>query len=516
MPDHVFDILVVGGGVNGCGIARDAVGRGYSVCLAEMGDLASGTSSAATKLIHGGLRYLEYYAFRLVREALGEREVLWAMAPHIIKPLRLVLPHHKGLRPAFVLRSGLAMYDYMGGRKRLPPTRTIDLKRDEAGKALKPDYGLAFEFSDCWVDDARLVVLNARDAADRGATILTRTAVTGAKKEGDHWVVTLEDRRNGQTREVAARMLVNAAGPWVDMVSAHISGLSLPPRVRLVKGSHIVVKKLFDHDRCYFFQNSDGRIFFAIPYESEYTLIGTTDLDYQGDPSAVAINADEITYLLDGANDYLAKPVTRDQVVWAYSGVRPLYDDGASSAQEATRDYVLKIESKEGEPPLLNIYGGKLTTYRRLSEHVVDKCDAALGRDGKPWTAGAALPGGDFDVDGFAQQVDRLRARYGFLPRKTAERLVRAYGTLAWRVLGDAQSLADLGADFGGGLTGAEVDYLIANEWAETVEDVLWRRSKLGLKLGERDVRALTDYLAARRKSDAGMAADGRDEGDSK
>ncbi len=501
MPDRVFDLFVIGGGVNGCGIARDAVGRGYSVCLAEMDDLASGTSSAATKLIHGGLRYLEYYAFRLVREALGEREVLWEMAPHLVRPLRLVLPHHKGLRPAFVLRTGLAIYDYIGGRKRLPPTRTLNLRRDEAGKVLKPEFGLAFEFSDCAVDDSRLVVLNARDAADRGAEIMTRTEVVSARREGDHWQIRVKDVETGKTSEISARMLINAAGPWVDKMTSHISGPEVPRRVRLVKGSHIVVNRLFEHERSYFFQNSDGRIFFAIPYQGDFTLIGTTDLDYEGDPSEVAVNSDEISYLLDGANEYFDVPVTRDQVVWAYSGVRPLYDDSASTAQEATRDYVLKIETKPGEPPLLNIYGGKLTTYRRLSEEVVQKVDAALGRSTKPWTAGATLPGGDFAVDGFNAEVDKLRAAYAFLPRETAERLVRAYGTQASSVLGVAETPADLGEDFGAGLTEREVEYLIAKEWARTLDDIIWRRSKLGLKLGERDIKALSRYLDGRRKA---------------
>jgi glycerol-3-phosphate dehydrogenase len=500
MPDHVFDLFIVGGGVNGAGIARDAAGRGYSVCLAEMNDLASGTSSAATKLIHGGLRYLEYYAFGLVRKALSEREVLWGMAPHIIRPLRFVLPHHKGIRPALILRIGLAMYDYMGARKLLPPTRTIDLKRDPAGLPLKPDFGIAFEFSDCWVDDSRLVVLNACDAAARGATILTRTRVTGARRDGDLWRVAVKDTRTGRKREIATRMLVNAAGPWVDLLSESLPGFETLRRVRLVKGSHIVVKRLFDHDRCYFFQNADGRIFFAIPYETDFTLIGTTDLGYEGDPAKAAIEADEISYLLAGANGYFAREITRDQVVWAYSGVRPLYDDGASTAQEATRDYVLKIESKVGEPLLLNVYGGKLTTYRRLSEDVLGMVDEALGRKTEAWTAGATLPGGDFPVHGFEREVLKLQGAYAFLPPETARRLVRLYGTLARKALGEARTLADLGEDFGAGLTEMEVNYLIENEWAETVEDILWRRTKLGLKLGERDVAALERYLDGRTK----------------
>ena len=500
MPDQPFDLFIVGGGVNGCGIARDAAGRGYSVCLAEMDDLASGTSSAATKLIHGGLRYLEYYEFRLVREALGEREVLWAIAPHLIRPLRFILPHHKGLRPAAILRAGLAMYDHMGGRKRLPPTRTRDLRHDSEGEVLKPGFGLAFEFSDCWVDDSRLVVLNARDAADRGAEILTRTRVTGARRDGELWQVVIEDVRTGATREIAARALINAAGPWVDGVMASVKGPDTPAKVRLVKGSHVVVSKLFDHDKCYFFQNADGRILFAIPYEKDFTLIGTTDLDYEGDPADVAITSNEITYLLDAANEYFSDEITRERVVWAFSGVRPLYDDGASKAQEATRDYVLKLENEGGAPPLLTVYGGKLTTYRRLAAQVLSKIDAALGRSTAPWTADAPLPGGDFDVDGGPREVLKLQAAHTYLPPETAERLVRLYGTRAARILEGATNRADLGEDFGAGLTERETAYLIENEWAETVEDVLWRRTKLGLRLGDRDVKALEHYLATWKK----------------
>ncbi|MBU1175931.1 MAG: glycerol-3-phosphate dehydrogenase [Alphaproteobacteria bacterium] len=496
MSDKVFDLFVIGGGINGSGIARDAAGRGYSVVLAEMGDLASGTSSAATKLIHGGLRYLEYYEFGLVRKALGEREVLWALAPHIIKPIRFILPHHRGLRPALVLRAGLAMYDHMGGRKRLPPTRTLDLRHDPAGVPLKPGFALAFEFSDCWVDDARLVVLNARDAADRGADIRTRTRVTGARRDGAIWRVAVENQRDGETSEVAARMLVNAAGPWVDAVTASVKGPEAPPRVRLVKGSHIVVRKLFDHDKSYFFQNADGRILFALPYETDFTLIGTTDLDYEGDPSEVAITADEISYLIEAANAYFAEQVTRDRVVWAFSGVRPLFDDGASTAQEATRDYVLKLENTESEAPCLVVYGGKLTTYRRLAEEVLSRIDSALGRATTPWTARTPLPGGDFDVDGVEREVLKLMSAHTYLPPETANRLIGLYGTRAMRVLDGATSRADLGEDFGAGLTEKEVAYLIENEWAETVEDIIWRRTKLGLRLEGRDIRALERYLA--------------------
>ncbi len=396
------DVLIVGGGINGCGIARDAVGRGYSVLLAEQNDLASGTSSWSTKLIHGGLRYLEHYEFRLVREALQEREVLWAMAPHIIWPLRFVLPHHRGLRPAWLLRLGLFLYDHLGGRKRLPATRTLDLSSDATGKPLKTGFfRRGFEYSDCWVQDSRLVVLNARDAADRGATILTRTRVTGLSREGDVWRVRLEDRRGGSVREVTAGLVVNAAGPWVDEVLRGPLGRNDAHNVRLVQGSHIVVRKLYDHDRAYIFQNADGRIIFAIPYEGAFTLIGTTDRDYDGDPAKVAITDGEIDYLLSAAGEYFAQPIGRGDIVWSYSGVRPLYDDGASKAQEATRDYVLKVDGEGAAPRIVNVFGGKITTYRRLAESVLEKIEEALGRrGGGSWTGKVALPGGDFPVDG--------------------------------------------------------------------------------------------------------------------
>src|SRR5689334_8725095 len=342
--DNITDIFVIGGGVNGCGIARDAAGRGYSVFLAEMGDLASGTSSAATKLIHGGLRYLEFYQFRLVREALAEREVLWAMAPHIIWPMRFVLPHHKGLRPAWFLRLGLFVYDHIGARKLLPPTRTLDLRRSPFGRPLKHGYKRAFEYSDCWVDDARLVALTARDAADKGAVIRTRTKVISATREDGMWTIRLQDLETKLRGTVKARLLVNAAGPWVDAVIRDVVGRKEANHVRLVKGSHIVVRKLFDHDRAYFFQNRDGRIIFAIPYERDYTLIGTTDVDFEGDPTGVHISDEERTYLLNAATEYFERPVTPIDIVWTYAGVRPLFNDHKDKAQEATRDYVLTVE----------------------------------------------------------------------------------------------------------------------------------------------------------------------------
>lgn len=492
----MFDIFVIGGGINGASVARDAVGRGYSVALAEMNDLASGTSSAATKLIHGGLRYLEHYEFRLVHEALAEREVLWAAAPHIIWPLRFVLPHHKGLRPAAVLRAGLALYDYMGGRRLLPPTKTLDLKRDEAGKPLKPGYGLAFEYSDCWVNDARFVVLNARDAADKGAQVHVRTKVTSARREDGGWTVELDGEAGRQV--VRARVLVNAAGPWVDEVINSALGKNDAHNVRLVQGSHIVVKKLYDHDRCYFFQNSDGRIFFAIPYEGEFTLIGTTDRDYDGDPKDVAITPEETDYLLKACNEYFARQITRDDIVWTYSGVRPLFDDGASAAQEATRDYVLKMDGDATSGAVINVFGGKLTTSRRLAESVLEKIEGVLGKKGAPWTKDGTLPGGDFGPKSFDAEVRRLALDYPGLDKTLLTRLMRLYGTKARAVLGDAKAEAELGAHFGADLYAVEVDYLVAHEWARTAQDVLWRRTKLGLKVGPEDVARLEAYLGAR------------------
>ncbi|KKC31821.1 glycerol-3-phosphate dehydrogenase [Devosia psychrophila] len=493
----VHDIFVIGGGINGCGIARDAAGRGYSVILAEMNDLASGTSSAATKLIHGGLRYLEHYEFRLVHEALAEREVLWASAPHIIWPLRLVLPYHKGLRPAWLLRLGLFIYDHLGGRKLLPPTRTLDMRTDPAGKPLQPLYAKAFEYSDCWVNDARMVVLAARDAADRGATIRTRTAVVSAQRQDGQWAITTRDNMTGATDLVHARLLINAAGPWVDTVLSQTLGQNSAGNVRLVQGSHIVVNKLYEHDRCYMFQNADGRIIFAIPYETDFTLIGTTDQDYQGDPRDVRISDGEIDYLTQAASEYFVRPVTRDDIVWSYSGVRPLYDDGAGKAQEATRDYVLKTAGGSGESPLINVIGGKLTTFRRLAETTLLKVEALIGAKGAAWTRNARLPGGDFPPTGFPQAVAALKRDYPFLDLAYATRLVRLYGTRAATLLGAARSPAELGQHFGADLYEAEVRYLVEHEWAMTSQDILWRRTKRGLLGDAIRVADLDQFLTA-------------------
>jgi glycerol-3-phosphate dehydrogenase len=502
-----YDLAIIGGGVNGCGIARDAAGRGLRVFLCEQNDLASGTSSAATKLIHGGLRYLEQYEFRLVREALREREVLWGIAPHIIWPLRFVLPYHRGLRPAWMLRLGLFLYDHLGGRKRLPPTRTLDLRRDTAGQPLKPgEYTKGFEYSDCWVEDARLVALNARDAADRGATVLTRTKAVSAKRGPDRWSLTLLDRATGLTRTIAAKVVVNAAGPWAGEVLNTTLRVDTHAKVRLVQGSHIVVRKLYDHDRCYIFQNADNRILFAIPYEQDFTLIGTTDRDYEGDPADVHTSSEEIDYIVGSANDYFARTVAKDDIVWTYSGVRPLYDHGDGAPQAATRDYVLSVEADDTRAPLLSVFGGKLTTYRRLAEHALQMLEPHLPslRANPGWTAGAPLPGGDFPIDGYEALVGTLRRAWPFLTDAHARRLARLYGTRATTILSETTCLADLGQDFGATLTGAEVDYLTQAEWARTAEDVLWRRTKLGLRLSADQVRALERYLATPAPGDAG------------
>ncbi|OUS39171.1 glycerol-3-phosphate dehydrogenase [Rhodobacterales bacterium 56_14_T64] len=514
--EPISDLFIIGGGINGCGIARDAAGRGLSVTLAEMNDLASATSSAATKLFHGGLRYLEYFEFRLVREALIEREVLLQAMPHISWPMRFVLPFHgdmrfdndtptskllslilpwmKGRRPAWLIRLGLFMYDTLGKRGILPGTRKLDLTTDTAGRPLNPKFKTAFEYSDCWVEDARLVMLNARDAQDRGATILPRTKVIAADRQTDHWVITLQNRDSGETYARRAKMLVNAGGPWVADLLKNQLKIKSRETVRLVRGSHIVVPKLYDHDRCYFFQGTDGRIIFAIPYEEDYTLIGTTDADHSDADTAPECTEAEQDYLVQFASEYFAKPVTRDQIVWTYSGVRPLYDDGASSATAATREYVLSLD--QDAAPLLNIFGGKITTYRKLAEAALDKISEALPGVKSAWTVGISLPGGDFPVGEVKTLQDTLASDYPFLTAYASRRLIRAYGTEAWEVLGDAKSATDLGQDFGATITERELDWAIAREWVRSGEDYLWRRTKLGLRLTDEQRTAVDGYIA--------------------
>ncbi|MDA7966533.1 glycerol-3-phosphate dehydrogenase [Ruegeria sp.] len=517
--DQITDLFIIGGGINGCGIARDAAGRGLSVMLAEKDDLASATSSASTKLFHGGLRYLEYFEFRLVREALIERETLLRAMPHISWPMRFVLPYHadmrfdtetptsrllsrvmpwmRGRRPAWLIRLGLFFYDNLGGRKILPGTASLNLRSASEGAPLQDKFETAYEYSDCWVEDARLVVLNARDAQARGAQILVQTEVIAAKRSGDLWHITLRDRASGETRVVGAKMLINAGGPWVGEIIHDRIHTESREGVRLVRGSHIVTPKLFDHDKCYFFQGEDGRIIFAIPYEQDFTLIGTTDQDHPDPEQRPECTEAEQEYLCAFASKYFKRAVTREDIVWTYSGVRPLYDDGASSATAATRDYTLKLDA-EGGAPVLNVFGGKITTYRRLAESAMQKVAAHFPDLPGPWTAGVALPGGDFPVEGVQEQIDGLLADYTFLDARWARRLIRAYGTEAREILGDAGQAADLGEDFGATLTERELIWLMDKEFARRAEDVVWRRNKLGLRLDADQIARIDQWMAER------------------
>lgn len=514
--DQVFDVFVIGGGVNGCGIARDAAGRGLSVALAEMNDLASATSSAATKLFHGGLRYLEYFEVGLVRKALIERETLLRAMPHISWPMRFVLPYHKdirfegstpasrvmnlfmpwtkGRRPAWVIRFGLFLYDHLGGRKILPATRSVDLTRDATGKVLKNHLKKAFEYSDCWVEDSRLVVLNARDAQARGARIMTQTKVLGAARTDGGWQITIKDQATGNQQLIKARLLVNAAGPWVDDVIVKTSRQNAVENIRLVRGSHIVTRKLFDHDKCYFFQGRDGRIIFAIPYETDFTLIGTTDADHDAPSVTPQCSPQEAEYLCEFASEYFSKPITPKDIVWTYSGVRPLFNDGEKSASATTRDYVVKLDNDAGAP-LLNVFGGKITTYRKLAESALHKMAPYFPDLPADWTAGVALPGGDFPVSGVADLITRLQADHQFLDNFWAKRLIRAYGTEAWAVLGGAQTAADLGEMFGATLSACEVTWLMQKEYARFAQDVVWRRSKLGLRMTREQIAKLDAWM---------------------
>ncbi len=504
MADELFDILVVGGGVNGAGIARDAAGRGWRTLLVEADDLASATSSRSSKLVHGGLRYLEQYEFRLVRESLQEREVLLASAPHLVRPLRFVLPHHKGLRPAWMLRAGLFLYDHIGGRRSLPPTTTLDLRRDPEGAPLKDVYRRGFAYSDCWVDDARLVALLAVDAVAHGGEVATRTRMTSAQRDDGGWRATLV-AEGGATRTVRTRALVNAAGPWVDQV-VRSTGRNAPGAhaVRLVKGSHIVVPQLYEGPECYTLQSGDGRVVFTIPYEDGRTLVGTTDVPFDGDPSDVEISAEETAYLCGVLGDYFTRAVTPDDVVWSYSGVRPLADSGQANASAVTRDYVFDLEGGAGSAlgaPLLSVYGGKLTTFRKLAEHALKDLGAALGDARPAWTARATIPGGDLPGRGVGDFCASVRARWPWLGEPHLTRMCHAYGTRVERVLDGAGAWSDMGRDFGGGLTEREVEYLRREEWARRADDVMWRRTKLGLKMTvtEREAFAAWFEGAARR-----------------
>jgi glycerol-3-phosphate dehydrogenase len=479
-PD--YDLLVIGGGINGAGIARDAAGRGAKVLLAEQDDLASHTSSSSTKLVHGGLRYLEHYEFRLVRESLIERERLLQSAPHIIWPLRFILPHDQGLRPKWLLRLGLFLYDHIGGRKLLPPTRTVDLRAAPHDRFLQERLSTGFEYSDCWVDDARLVVLACVDAKERGADIRTRTKCTALERGREHWTATLEDKDGVST--VTAGKIVNAAGPWVDAVLGKAEPQANHANLRLVKGSHLIFKRLFEGDHCYIFQNRDNRIIFAIPYEEDFTLIGTTDQGFEGDPSQIDISPEEARYLCAAANEYLQVPIKPEDAVSSYAGVRPLYDDKSSDNSTVTRDYVFELDEQDSAgrpaPAILSIFGGKITTFRKLAEHALDKIG---GLGGAAWTAQATLPGGDLgsDIDDGDELAPDYAWAYDALGMDTVYRMTRAYGTRIEKIIGPYQAPAELGREIAPGLFEAELHYLIDHEFARCAEDVLWRRSKLGL-----------------------------------
>ncbi len=489
--NEIYDLLIIGGGINGTAIARDAAGRGLSVLLCEKDDLASHTSSASTKLIHGGFRYLEYYEFRLVRESLMEREVLLRAAPHIIWPLRLILPYDKGMRPAWLLRLGLFLYDNLGGRKLLPGTKTINLHKAPHKNSLQSRLKKGYEFSDCWVQDARLVVLNAMDAKERGADIRTRTEVLSLDtSNGKYQAEILE---NGQANTVIAKAVINSAGPWVEQVLYKLKRNQTSAGLRLVKGSHIVTKRLYEGDHCYIFQNADDRVIFAIPYEQNYTLIGTTDVPYVTGAGPVEINDEEINYLCNAASEYFTKPIIKDDVVWTYSGVRPLYDDQSENASAVTRDYVFKTEEFTEGAPFLSVYGGKITTSRRLAEHAMEKLSPYFTDEIGPWTRNASLPGGDILNTDFESFLEELKSFYSYIDPRILKHLARAYGTRIHKIL--EESDINLGKRFGTVLTETEVRYLVKNEWAKQPEDILWRRTKLGLHMTENEISEFSKWF---------------------
>ena len=499
MEDQLYDVLVVGGGINGAGIARDAAGRGMRVALCEKEDLASHTSSRSTKLIHGGLRYLEYYEFKLVREALIEREVLLRAAPHIVWPLRFVLPHHKALRAHWLIRLGLWIYDHLGGRELLPASSSIQFNKHETGELLQHKYRRGFVYSDCWVQDSRLVVLNVMDAAARGAVIMTRTEMVTATADGDRWEVTLRDTAGGTEKTVHCRSIVNAAGPWVMDTLDQLEEATTHKDIRLVAGSHFVVPRLFEHDHAYILQNADGRVVFAIPYEDNFTLIGTTEVEVVADPAELTMSKQEVAYLCDSLNEYFRRPVSPGEIVWSYTGVRALFDDDSKEASAVSRDYVLEMTNTDEHPPILSVFGGKITTYRKLAEQAAGQLGREMGREGAPWTHSARLPGGDIenaDFDGF---LGALKETYPWLPPDLARHYARNYGTLSHRLLAGAGATSDLGQCFGAGLYEAEVNYLINEEWAREADDILWRRTKWGLHLSRTQHGQLQDWLVEHR-----------------
>ncbi|WP_020407104.1 glycerol-3-phosphate dehydrogenase [Hahella ganghwensis] len=491
MKEQVYDLLVVGGGINGVGVALDAQGRGLKTALVEMKDLASATSSASSKLIHGGLRYLEHYEFRLVREALNEREVVFHKAPHIVKPMRFILPHRPHLRPSWMIRSGLFLYDFLGKRDVLPGSKFLRFK--QGNSPLKPEINRGYEYSDCWVDDARLVTLNAMQCRDLGGDVFTHTKCIGAKQENNLWHIQVRDELSGKERTLKAKGLVNAAGPWVkDLLTDELSRTS-PRGIRLIKGSHIVVPRIHEQEQAYILQNEDGRIVFVIPYLDKFSIVGTTDVEHKGAPDTVQISQGEIDYLCKIVNQHFTRQISPADVVWTYAGVRPLCDDESDSPQAVTRDYTIELET-EGKLPLLSVFGGKLTTYRKLSEAVMNKLQSFYPSMGASWTANSKLPGGNIGSD-ITAYTAKLHERYKFLNQETAKRLATTYGSRAEYILGEAESLDDLGLNFGANLTQKEVDYLVQYEFACTAEDVLWRRTKMGLFLDQEQKNAVSNYI---------------------
>jgi glycerol-3-phosphate dehydrogenase len=491
-----YDLLVIGGGINGAGIAREAAGRGLSVLLVEKDDLGAHTSSASSKLIHGGLRYLEQFEFRLVAEALAEREVLLRIAAHLVRPVRFIMPHVPQLRPRWMIRTGLFLYDHLGRRTRLPGSHAVRLDRPPYFSGLAPEYRHGFIYSDCWVDDARLVVANARDAKARGARILTRTECSAARREGGLWRAQLRGREGAL--EVAARAIVNAAGPWVKAVLNERLHQPSRDNVRLVRGSHIVVPRLYEGEHAFILQNEDRRVVFMIPYEERFTLVGTTDVPHDGDPSRPEASEAEVDYLCRAANRYLRRAVSPAEVLWRYAGVRPLYDDGSASPSAVTRDYVLRLDADQGAAPVLSVFGGKITTYRRLAEHAIEKFAPWFPGMGPAWTADAPLPGATPPAEDTSRLLRRLEDRYPRLPQALLRALAGRHGTLAYDVLGNAAAVADLGVHFGAELYAREIDYLVEHEWAVSAKDVLWRRTKAGLHLDQAQRDAVACYWAQR------------------
>jgi glycerol-3-phosphate dehydrogenase len=481
----ILDLFIIGGGVNGAGIARDAAGRGLSVALCEKDDLAQGTSSRSGKLVHGGLRYLEYYEFRLVREALIEREVLLESAPHIIWPMRFVLPHNPADRPAWLVRLGLFLYDHLGGRKRLPGTRSLDLRQAPEGAAIKDEFGKAFEYSDCWVDDSRLVLLNALDADARGARIFTRTACSSLRRDGDLWDIETTDTVTGARASFKARCVVNTSGPWVNDIIGRVAGLNSTRNVRLVKGSHIVVPKFWEGRQAYLVQNPDKRVIFINPYQNDLALIGTTDIPYEGRPEDVAPDENEIEYLLKSVNRYFKQQLVHSDIVHSFSGVRPLYDDNAENPSAVTRDYIFEVDAPDGKAPLLSVFGGKITTFRKLSEHALDKIKPFFPAMKDGWTRTGILPGGDMKDADFDTFLGEVKLRYPWLSPPLLKHYARLYGTRMHQLVGDANSVHDLGTPFGPLFYEREAYFLISQEWARTAEDILDRRTKHGLHLSE-------------------------------